>query len=169
MAEVPAPHSFATSAADVAHHEAGHVVVGNLLGLRLLGTDIKSDDDGGRGHTFFAPPAPGTPDADFSRRVVTTFLAGRIAEMTHNRGADPEGFGFDVDQVVREWAVRLGGDARTRRERLAGLEAKAEALVRRPEVWAAIERVAGELLRRQELTGAEAGALVPDDLGRDQA
>ena len=42
----------------VAYHEAGHVVVGRLLGLQLLDADLYPDGEGGRGHTNFAHPGP---------------------------------------------------------------------------------------------------------------
>src|SRR5215813_7100961 len=55
---VGAPSATAGSMgrAPIAYHEAGHVVVGHLLGLQLLDTDILPDDEGGRAHTHFAHP-----------------------------------------------------------------------------------------------------------------
>src|SRR2546421_11618641 len=74
---------------EIAFHEAGHVVAGQRLGLRLLDTDLYPDNEGGRGHTNFAPPEPWfrprkgrlTPaETDFVERGLTTFMAGYAAE-----------------------------------------------------------------------------------------
>jgi hypothetical protein len=141
----------------IAYHEAGHVVVGRQLGLRLLDADIHPDDEGGRGHTNFAHPGPWfTPERgrltedelDFIERVLTTFMAGYAAESRAGHD-DPEGSGWDRDASIREWARYLEQPALDR-----FLE-RARDLVARPESWSAIETVAAALREKGRLVEAD--------------
>ena len=137
----------------VALHEAGHVVVGRLLGLQLLDVDLDPDGEGGRGHTNFAHPGPWfTPERgsltkaerDFIERVLTTFMAGYAAEERAG-DLDPEGSGWDRDKSVREWAYHL------EEPDLDVFLERARALVARPETWAAIQVVAAALEAKGKL------------------
>jgi hypothetical protein len=145
----------------VAYHEAGHVVVGRLLGLQLLDADIYADAEGGRGHTNFAHPGPWfTPERgsltkaerDFIERVLTTFMAGYAAEEKAGH-ADLEGSGWDRDQSVREWAFYL------EQPDLDAFLERARDLIARPEVWREVEAVAGALEARGRLDAGEAAAV----------
>ena len=142
----------------VAYHEAGHVVVGRLLGLQLLDVDVHPDAEGGRGHTNFAHPGPWfTPqrgsltkaERDFIERVLTTFMAGYAAEERAGH-ADLEGSGWDRDSSVREWALYLDHP-----ELDAFLE-RARDLVAGPENWRAIEALATALEQKGKLDAREA-------------
>jgi hypothetical protein len=152
----------------LAYHEAGHVVVGRLLGLQLLDADLYPDSDGGRGHTNFAHPGPWfTPERgsltkaerDFIERVLTTFMAGYATEERAG-DADLEGSGWDRDQSIREWAFYLEHPA------LDGFLERARDLVARPEVWREIEAVAAALESKGKLDAAEAAALLSEDSDR---
>ena len=158
--------------AAIAYHEAGHVVVGHLLGLQLLDTDLWTDSEGGRGHTHFAHPGSwfqplrGTLSArehDLIERVLTTFMAGLAAESRFGH-EDPDGSGYDVDQSMREWVSFI---ADTTEERSAALDRfldRAATMVERPQVWGAIEAVASSLLQRRQLEGSAAAQIVVDAL-----
>ena len=148
--------------AEVAIHEAGHVVVGHRLALILVDVDVLEDGEGGHGHTNFETPAwfhrEGQLDdrrRAFVEAVATTFLAGTIAEARLAGFDDWEASGFDLDSVVREWLLLLHPLS----EMAARVKAYGEAaarLVDEPANWKAIEKLARALLRRRRLTAAEA-------------
>ena len=165
----PAPPASADLSA-IAYHEAGHVVVGTRLGLGLLGVDIDRDDDGGRGHTHFAPPGrwfqpePGRltrRERDLVERVVITFMAGIAAE-DRLGAADPEGSGYDIDLTLREWLRYLEPDPAGRPRLADAFFAKARAELDRPGAWAAVTLVAEALLRERRLDAAGARRLIGD-------
>lgn len=158
----------------IAYHEAGHVVVGRLMGLPALDSDLLRDDDGGNGHTHFAYPRPWfqprpgalTPaERDFVERLLTTFMAGFAAESRFGHH-DPEGSGYDVDQAARQWVGYVASNQADREAALHGYVERAEALLARPEVWQAVEAVASALLERQRIEGATAAAIVEPILSR---
>jgi hypothetical protein len=124
--------------------------------LEVLGVDIERDGEGGRGHTHFAP-APRT--RDFVERVVTTFLAGFAAES--KLGApDPDGSGFDLDAMEREWLAELEPDP-GRREALAEEHyRRARRELEAEGAWAAVERVAAALLQARRLDAAAVSRLL---------
>ena len=163
---IESPRGRASTPEEVAYHEAGHVVVGHLLGLDLIDVDVLPDQEGGNGHTNFRPPpwfdagpnaAPGEPPDDrrraFVEAVVITFLAGSLAEARVAGLRDRDGDGFDLDAIVSEWLKRLG-DREGAEERLAELGRRAQELV--DANWAAIDRLAPALLERRRLGAAEA-------------
>jgi ATP-dependent Zn protease len=157
---IRSPRSRASTLEEVAYHEAGHVVGGHRLGVELASVDILRDGEGGNGHTVFNVPPwfrPGANLDDRRRRyaeaVVTTFLAGPIAEARVAGFPNLQGSGYDLDAVAREW-LRLLEPPKRYEVRLKELTARAEALVE--ENWPAIERLAQALLERRRLTGAEA-------------
>ena len=164
----PSPTADSMGLAPIAYHEAGHVVVGHLLGLQLLDTDILTDDEGGRGHTHFAHPGswfqPGRGvlterEKDLIERVLTTFLAGLAAESRLGK-ADPDGSGYDLDQSLREWVSYLARTAEERSAALGGFLERAAAMIERNQVWAAIEAVAASLLEHGHLDGLAAAQIV---------
>lgn len=142
-------------------------MVGTRLGLDVLAADLDPDDDGGRGHTHFAPagmwfqPGRGTLSArerDFVERVVTTFMAGFAAEEAFGE-ADPDGSGYDVDLAVREWLGYLEPDPRRRPPLARRFYARAQSELAGPEARRAVERVAAALLAEHRLDGDRARAL----------
>jgi hypothetical protein len=147
---------------EVAHHEAGHVVVGHHLGLKLVDVDVLEDGEGGHGHTNFETPSwfrrEGPLDdrqRAFVEAVATTFLAGTIAEARRAGFQNWEAAGFDLDSVVREWLLLLF-PATEVADRLRAYGAVAARLVDDPDSSLAIERLARTLLKRRRLTAAEA-------------
>lgn len=152
----------------IAYHEAGHIVVGTLLGLRVLDADLEPDGQGGNGHTHFEPPGPWFRPAagrltererDFVERVVTTFMAGYAAEERLG-GADPEGSGWDVDLALREWLGHLEPDRSLRPAVAEAFRGRAAAALDGPGAWASVERVAAALLVEGRLDGRRAAELV---------
>jgi len=165
------PGSASSSLAPIAYHEAGHVVVGHLLGLQLLGTDILPDDEGGRGHTHFAPPGSwfqpeggrlSARERDLIERVLTTFMAGFAAESRHGE-ADVEGSGYDLDQSLREWVSYVADTTQGREVALRGFLERATSIVEGSQAWAAIEAVAAALLAEGQLSGSAAAQIARID------
>jgi hypothetical protein len=154
MVRSPAPSSADLRA--IAYHEAGHVVVGTLLGLEVLDTDIDRDGEGGRGHTHFAPRKR---ERDFVERVVATFMAGFAAE-DRLGAADPEGSGYDMDLLLREWIGYLEPDPARRPAVAEQFFARAAELLSDPKSWQAVEVVAAALLQAGRLDGNQARELV---------
>ena len=158
---IGAPRSRASTLEEVAYHEAGHVVVGHRLGIDLDSVDILPDGQGGNGHTVFNV-APGVRERrDYIEAVVTTFLAGPAAEARVAGFENPEGSGYDLDAIAREWLRQLepepGNGYRARR---AELGRRADRLV--TDSWPQIETLAQALLERRRLTRADALALLAD-------
>jgi hypothetical protein len=164
---IGSPRSRASTLEEVAHHEAGHVVIGGRLGLELAAVDVLPDHDGGNGHTVFNTPKwfrpsairAGRPIAERDRElieaVVKTFLAGSVAEARVSGFRNWAAAGFDLDAVAREWLALLVAPDQLE-ARLEALNADAEALVGAPANWAAIQLLAQALLERKRLTAAEA-------------
>lgn len=172
---VAAPSTTAGSIgrAPIAYHEAGHVVVGHLLGLQLLDTDILTDDEGGRGHTHFAHPGSWFQprrgflterERDLIERVLTTFLAGLASESRFGH-ADPGGSGYDMDESQREWVSYVAQTAEERSAALGGFLERAASMIEQSQVWGAIEAVATSLLENKHLDGSTAAQIVVDALG----
>ncbi|HLQ61343.1 MAG TPA: hypothetical protein VK131_05720 [Candidatus Acidoferrales bacterium] len=143
-------------------------MVGHRLGLELLDADLSADAEGGRGHTHFAPPGSWfqprrgslrPAEKDFIERVLTAFMAGYFAAARAGH-VDREGSGYDLDQAIREWVRYLTDSPAERMGLLDEFARRAAELVEKPENWRAIELVAGELLRKERLEGAEALRLV---------
>lgn len=166
--DAPSATAGSMGLAPIAYHEAGHVVVGHLLGLQLLDTDILSDDEGGRGHTHFAHPGNWfhprrgfltEREKDLIERVLTTFLAGLAAESRFGH-ADADGSGYDMDQSLREWVSYVAQTAEERSAALSGSLERAATMMERSEVWGAIEAVAASLLEHGHLDGRAAAQIV---------
>jgi hypothetical protein len=164
---VDGPTSRSDDRRAIAYHEAGHVVIGTLLGLDLLSSDLDRDGQGGRGHTHFAQPGPwfradsgplSDREREFVERVVTTFMAGFAAEERAG-SADPDGSGWDLDLAVREWIAYLRPDG-SRAQAADIFYERARAMLEAPTAWAAVERVAAALLDAGRVDGPRARSLV---------
>lgn len=146
-----------------AYHEAGHAVIGRILGLRCGHVTIVADEDSS-GHAI-----AGTPEetyADWERegklRDLNSALVGRI--LAHMAGAEAEVAllgkcrGGDGDDR-REIALMLATVGRSGHERI--MREKTAALVRRHRVL--IEAVARALLAHETLTSEAISAMVDGD------
>ena len=151
----------------VAYHEAGHAVVGLRLGLELLGTDVLSDDTGGRGHNGFSSAGcrirhrtgPATArERDFVDRTIVTYLAGHAAE-SRLGVADAAGSGFDENDVLQSWVSLLSD---VDEEQLAAItlsRQNATSMLEEPGVWRAVGIVAGRLEVARRLDAEEVRSL----------
>lgn len=155
------PRYRRSTSEEVAYHEAGHVVVGHRLGLKLVDVDVIEDGEGGYGHTNFETPAWFRRDPRDDRQrafvaaVATTFLAGTIAEARRAGFENWEAAGFDLDSVVKEWLLLLH-PATEIADRLRAYGKVAAGLVEDPANWLAIERLGRALLKQPRLTASEA-------------
>ncbi len=154
---IGAPRSRASTLEEVAYHEAGHVVVGHRLGVDLASADILPDGHGGNGHTVFNVRPGFREQPAYIESVVVTFLAGPVAEARIAGFENPEGSGYDLDAIARDW-LRLLAPPAERAARRAELTRRAEQLV--AENWTQIEAVAQALLRRRSLARDDALALI---------
>ena len=159
----------------LAHHEAGHAIVGLALGAEVEAARIGGSD------SAVVRFGPGSP---LSARCAV-LIAGQIAEnwsLRHiSRPHDEEllwhlGRVRDLDfgqcDICKVALAIVADDPGASDEALArryrAIETVTIGLVRRPDVWRAIRAVADALMTQGELTGAEIRALVdvePVDLG----
>jgi hypothetical protein len=137
------------SVKSVCFHESGHAILARLAGLRV--TRLTVHPDRGRlGHIAWeSTRCPGP------RRLILLHLGGPAAEELFDNG------GFDLAALERRWRIWDVSDFRDARncaEEIAGrcgdwravldhAAEKVERLLCQPQTWAAVESVAGELLR----------------------
>ncbi len=158
--------SVSPSVADV-YHEAGHAVLGALVGLLGDRTTVRSP----RGCRTDVRPL--TDRDDLERSLGDLLLmagAGWAAEWSRaERVDDPGGqlasaqSNHEDEEEVRRWLRVLGESGRTAEHRLDGAAKKVyEDWFRRPGVWSAVEEVAKALLLagNEGLRRAEIQALV---------
>jgi Peptidase M50B-like len=132
-----------------AYHEAGHAVVGHMLGSEVRRVSIGADSGG---LTRFKRPL------GFGERAVLTTLAGpyaqkRYAPRSHWRSRNHAGHrssGRDFDYVI-DLIFDLYGTGKVADRYSRFTEARAEALV--DQHWSRIEAVAKALLEHGEITG----------------
>ena len=149
-----------------AYHEAGHAVIGFLIGRPPLSTTIIPDGSGAVGKTEFENGCPESFKSAFNqsrkkqRRVevmVVTQVAGCLAQSIKfpERPRDP---GDDMDEhLARDLVMeRSWQDIDIY---LANARAQASALLN--EHWPWVEAVAKALIERKTLTGDEVLALRP--------
>lgn len=142
-----------------AFHEAGHTVLGLVLGMKLDHVTIEPADDGSEGTSYFAEVKffgddDRTPIAsqDLFERAIEKTLAGDLAQ----RRA-----GFEVRSVhghydrrhVQMLLAGIPGTLNEKTAKLASLTREAEELLLI--CWPAIESLAALLLERFRLSGVE--------------
>ncbi len=158
---------------EVAYHEAGHAVVGYILGCRLTRVTIARTDDY-LGACFFegadllpktdeelfewqqAEGDGGEPVEDRIKRGALFDCAGPAAEYLYT-SSYPEGhWGSDFTPYLGA----LVGSAEEEEELVRALTQHAEKLLR--DNWAAVEALARVLLEQEEVNGEYAMALIRD-------
>ena len=117
-----------------AFHEAGHAVIGHLLGRTLRAVSVTQ-------HCEFEPLGKKWSNADLGNSIKIA-LAGPHAEVLASHEEVSVGAGGDIARAKEE-AEELAGDSW--KERLHELSAASQALVM--EHWAEIERVANRLVK----------------------
>lgn len=148
-----------------AYHEAGHAVAAFSYNKRLHKVSIKTDHDAGLlGYvksTWRIGEAMTYGEADRHLRLVTEgvtiLLAGVVAEREHTQGRhDWTGVASDRHNAL-DLALRILSDDEAPAY-MKWLMVRTENLVKWR--WPAIEGMAQELLAREEMSGAEATALI---------
>jgi hypothetical protein len=155
----------------VAYHEAGHAVVGHLLGFRLLGATIAPAGEFD-GLACFDLDLHRERSPTRHRRLAATYAVGDVAmcrlwRRATGRTLEPDPPTDDGDgRLLRALAMEatmVGDDFAGPRE-WSAFEARARRraarlLARRP-VWRAVEALARELTARGTLDGDEAGRII---------
>ncbi len=142
-----APYEPAT-----AYHEAGHAVVALALGRPVQHVSILPD------RTFLGRCEFGKgvfrPSEDWLEREILIALAGLAAEARFTGNYAWEGAAHDR-QYVRGLTIQRAGESRAERLERRMLS-KTEHLLSQDENWAAVERIAAELLRLGSISGRAA-------------
>jgi hypothetical protein len=138
-----------------AYHEAGHAVLGLLVGMPLTSAEIEPTDQGmANANVMWADDSTDAVD------YMAMCWAGQVTALVRleQLGLSTPDNRFDI--VYSAWGdvdevYRLASERRM--ARISGL-VLAEQRVRQQ--WSAIARLAGELARRRMLTGAEVREIV---------
>ena len=141
-----------------AYHEAGHALASELYGQVLTRVEILGDSEHS-GTTealrfLFDPDEGGAAQASAEaiENRLRCVLAGTVAEMMVSEREDWSESSEDLDVAVR-LAMKLVDDCEDVLPLLEDVRADLEKVLR--ERWAAVERLADELVRRKSLSGAE--------------
>jgi hypothetical protein len=168
----------------VAYHEAGHAVIGCVLGFRLKYVTVNEKGDNGTA-TFWSYKFKGSKAArrNLVERAIQGILAGPIAQVAFEGKAVSEGAWAEDGANLSEFVLPLIGvsasvRSRNRRVRARALKAMkgepAQALLKRLTLktsklvdlqWSRIEHVAADLLKHGALSGREVKALIQDIKG----
>ncbi len=144
----PAPEDVAT-----AFHEAGHAVAALALDRPVVKVSIEPKRD------FLGICAFGKavfrPSEDWLEREVLIALAGMAAEARRTGEYRRDAAGRDLLYARRLAIQRAGSDRQAERLERRML-AKVENLLDEEGCWAAVERIASELLVRREVSGRQA-------------
>jgi len=136
-----------------AYHEAGHAVLALVLGRPVQHVSILPTREFLGLCTF--GKAVFRPSEDWLEREALIALGGIAAEALHTGEYAWDGAARD-HRYVRELSLRRAGSERHAERLERRLLSKAEHLLSRPENWRAVERIAAELLRVQEISGRAA-------------
>lgn len=138
----------------IAYHEAGHAVVAHYLGIRL----------GRKGISLVAEQCffPRHTDNDTIGNCVRVALAGAEAQRRLHPKIDVELWEDETDREEVSEALQVAYPNRWSLQIKAWerLRYQVEALLKEPEVWAAVKAVARELLRQGRLTPAQARKII---------
>lgn len=159
--EIPVPPGVMTRR--VAYHEAGHAVMAELCGQRVVRVDILGDGDHtGWCHSLRLLPAldevvgPELPTASLERRILC-LCAGPVAESIVAGTRVWNEVSDDLDAAVR-LVLQLVGECDRVMPYLETVREHTEEVLKAH--WATVERVAGELMRRGSLSGDEVRRLI---------
>ena len=142
-----------------AYHEAGHVVMGVMLGAEIRSASIVADFDSEEAPRYgaceLAWSMRGVADRQHAEREIRTALAGPVAEQIY--------VGETEIRIQRESSVdwiyaasfadKIHADKSKRTSFLFDIAEGIRDLYRRDEVWAAVASTADELLAHDELDG----------------
>lgn len=152
-----------------AYHEAGHALASQLYGQVLTRVEILGDTDhSGTTETLRFPVDPdegGTSRASIeaTENQLRCVLAGTVAEMMVSEREGWDERSEDLDVAVR-LAMKLVDDCEDVLPLLEDIRADLETVLR--ESWGAIESLAGELVERKSLSGAEVRQILESHVTR---
>jgi ATP-dependent Zn protease len=148
-----------------AYHEAGHAVAALALGRPVDRVSVRADAER-LGACWFGKPVF-RPSEDWLEREMLIALAGLAAEAL--RTGDYAWDGADRDyRYAYGLALDRTGAARQADRLVRRVLAKVEHLLSREVNWRAVERLAGELLRRGEVSGRAARSLYEQSQREEQ-
>ena len=137
-----------------AYHEAGHAVAALALGRPVAWVSIRPD------RKFLGICAFGKavfrPSEDWVEREAVIALAGPAAEAGLTGEMDWAAAAHDYDYALDLARGRGGRDGRKAERLVKRWLAKADHLLGREDAWAAVERIAAELVRVEEISGRAA-------------
>ena len=136
-----------------AYHEAGHAVAALVLGRPVSWVSIRPDRKY-LGVCAFAK-AVFRPSEDWVEREAVIALAGPAAEAGFTGELDWAGAAHDYDYAF-DLARGRGGDEKRADRLVKRWLAKADHLLGRGDTWDAVERIAAELVRLEEISGRAA-------------
>lgn len=140
-----------------AYHEAGHAVAALTLGRPVAWVSVRPD------RQFLGICAFGKgvfrPSEDWVEREAVIALAGPAAEAGFTGELDWAAAARDHDYAF-DLARGRGGDDRRAERLVKRWFAKADHLLGREDAWAAVERIAAELVRVEEISGRAARHLL---------
>lgn len=153
-----------------AYHEAGHAVVGYLLGFDPYELAIKPDrTSGARGRVSgvggpLLPMPDRAPAMDRQLRMkteneVVVLLSGILAEAKRTGRYNWLGAAGDLEQADR-LLIPICSTPHQQVDRRRRLEKRAQQIIDQRATWRAVESVAAELVNRSRLSGAEALGLI---------
>lgn len=150
-----------------AYHEAGHALASELYGQVLTRVEIVGDSE--HSGTTVALRFPSDTDEGQTSQAtlkavedqLRCVLAGTVAEMMVAGREDWDEPSEDLDVAVR-LAMKLVDDCEDVLPLLEDVRMDLERILR--ERWAAVERLAEELIRRKSLSGAEVRQILESTL-----
>jgi len=136
-----------------AYHEAGHAVAALVLGRPVAWVSIRPD----RKYLGLCAFGKGVfrPSEDWVEREAIISLAGPAAEAGFTGEMDWPAAARDYDYAF-DLARGRGGDAKKADRLVKRWLAKADHLLGRGDTWEAVERIAAELVRVDEISGRAA-------------
>jgi hypothetical protein len=155
----PAPRQLKRTA----YHEAGHAVAAVLMDVPFRRVTILPDAQcaGRVDLANVEPPIHVKAARDHWARRICVFLAGPLAETLHTRCWQQQPISDEDTDEFKVWEITVcfgppaKADRWVNRLRFSTLEK-----LRAPDVWAVVEVVALELVKRKTLTGAKVHELV---------
>lgn len=159
-----------------AYHEAGHAVVGHVIGRLIALASIKHESSY-RGCCRFDAYAESTHQQDrwqkgrHNPELLTILYAGTVAVslLCEQRGWDYDALrSSDLQDrsEIEQLAGEMFGDDEERSMALDACRKHASDLL--TTLWDAVKALAGALLALQWLTGAEAHSIIGEALGEEQ-
>jgi ATP-dependent Zn protease len=136
-----------------AYHEAGHAVAALALERPVVKVSILPNRDR-LGICAFGK-AVIRPTQDWLEREVLIALAGMAAEARQTGTYDRLAAGRDL-KYARSLAIQRAGSPRQAERLEKRILNKVENLLDQDENWLAVQRIAEELLRQQEISGRQA-------------